>query len=42
MTWQKIFRRAVSVMAVVFMLSFAAVTHAEIYSGEGSYVMSEG
>ena len=42
MNKRKIFRRAVSMMFVVSIMLFAAVTHAEIYTGEGSYVMSEG
>ena len=38
----KSFRRGfIAFMSVIFLLS-AAVAHAEIYSGEGSYVMSEG
>ena len=38
----KLLRRTVSMLFIVLILSFAAITHAEIYSGEGSYVMSEG
>jgi len=42
MSFRKIFRRAVSMFFVVSIMLFAAVTHAEIYTGEGSYIMSEG
>ena len=42
MDLRKIFRRAVSMLFVVAIMTFAAVTHAEIYTGEGSYIMSEG
>ncbi len=42
MFWRKIFRRTVSIFFIVSILSFAAITRAEIYTGEGSYVMSEG
>lgn len=42
MAWRKIFRRMVSVLFVISILSFASITHAEIYTGEGSYIMSEG
>lgn len=38
----KLLRRTLSTLFIVFILSFAAITHAEIYIGEGSYVMSEG
>lgn len=41
MNLRKIFRRAVSMLFVVSIMLFAAVTHAEIYTGEGSYVMSK-
>lgn len=41
MNWQKIFRRIVFMSLIVLSLSFATVTHAEIYSGKGSYVMNE-
>lgn len=36
------FRRTVSILFVAAIMLFASVTHAEIYTGEGSYVMSEG
>ncbi len=36
------FRRTVSIMFFIAILMFATVSHAEIYIGEGSYVMSEG
>ena len=42
MNLKEIFRRAVSILFIVSILSFAAITHAEIYTGEGSYVMSDG
>ena len=42
MFWRKIFRRTISLLFIVSILSFAAITRAEIYTGEGSYVMSEG
>lgn len=42
MNWQKIFRLTVFMSLIGLILSFAAVTHAEIYSGKGSYVMNEG
>ena len=35
-------RLTLSTLVIVFILSFAAISHAEIYIGEGSYVMSEG
>ena len=38
MAWSKIFRPLV----VVMILFFASAAHAEIYTGEGKYVMSEG
>lgn len=41
MTRDKIFRRAVSIAFVAVILLLNAVSHAEIYSAEGSYVMSE-
>ena len=41
MNRRKIFRRAVSMLFVVSIMLVAAVTHAEIYTGEGSYVMSK-
>ena len=36
------FRRTVSTLFIVSIMLFASVTHAEIYTGEGSYIMSEG
>lgn len=42
MTCRKIFRRAVSMLFFVVIMLFATVSHAEIYTGEGTYVMSEG
>ena len=39
---RKIFRRTVSMLFAVAIMFFVAVTHAEIYTGEGAYVMSEG
>ena len=42
MIWRKFFRRTVSILFIVSIMSFAAITRAEIYTGEGSYVMSEG
>ncbi|MBR4151809.1 MAG: tetratricopeptide repeat protein [Selenomonadaceae bacterium] len=42
MNWRKIFRRTVSILFAVSIMLFAAVSHAEIYIGEGSYCMSEG
>ena len=36
------FRRTLLTLLTVSILLFASVTHAEIYTGEGSYVMSEG
>lgn len=41
MTRDKIFRRAVSMVFIAAILLLNAVSHAEIYSAEGSYVMSE-
>lgn len=41
MNLRKIFRRAVSMLFIVSIMLVAAVTHAEIYTGEGSYIMSE-
>ena len=41
MNLRKFFRRAVSMLFVVSIMLFAAVTHAEIYTGKGSYVMSK-
>ena len=38
----KIFRRIVSTLFIIGFLLVNAVSHAEIYTGEGSYVMSEG
>ena len=46
MIWGKFLRRAVSTLFIVLIMIFGSVTHAEIYTGiytgEGSYVMSEG
>lgn len=42
MFWRKIFRRTISLLFIVSIMSFAAITRAEIYTGEVSYVMSEG
>ena len=42
MNLRKNFRRAVSMLVIVSIMLFSAVTHAEIYTGEGSYIMSEG
>ena len=42
MNLRKIFRRAVSMLFVVSIMLFAPVSHAEVYTGEGSYIMSEG
>ena len=36
------FRRTLSMLFFVSIMTFAAVSHAEIYIGEGSYCMSEG
>ena len=36
------FRQTVSTLFIVSILLFASVTHAEIYTGEGKYIMSEG
>ena len=36
------FRRAFSILFAISIMTFAAVSHAEIYIGEGSYCMSEG
>ena len=38
---RKIFRRIVSALFIIGFLLVNAVSHAEIYTGEGSYVMSE-
>ena len=42
MNLRKILRRTVSMLFGISIMFFSAVTHAEIYSGEGSYIMSEG
>ena len=36
------FRRTLLTLLTVSIMLFASVTHAEIYTGEGSYIMSEG
>lgn len=41
MTWRKIFRRIVSALFIIGFLLVNAVSHAEIYTGEGSYIMSK-
>ena len=38
----KVFRRAVAALFLATILLVNAVSHAEIYIGEGSYCMSEG
>ena len=38
----KIFRRAVSILFIFSILLLASISHAEIYTGEGKYIMSEG
>ncbi|MBR3498505.1 MAG: tetratricopeptide repeat protein [Selenomonadaceae bacterium] len=42
MSLEKIFRRTVSTLIIVSILLFSAAVHAEIYTGEGKYIMSEG
>ena len=42
MVWRKFFRRTVSTLFIVSILAFASAAHAETYTGEGKYVMSEG
>ena len=42
MNKENFFRRTVSTLFIVSIMLFASVTHAEIYTGEGSYIMSEG
>ena len=41
MSRRKVFRRIVSALIVAAILLVNAVSHAEIYTAEGSYVMSE-
>lgn len=41
MSARKIFRRTLITLLTVSIMMFASVTHAEVYTGEGSYIMSK-
>ena len=41
MNWRKIFRQTLFAPVIAAILLVHAVSHAEIYTAEGSYVMSE-
>ncbi|MBQ3451602.1 MAG: hypothetical protein IJG32_05005 [Selenomonadaceae bacterium] len=42
MALEKIFQRAVGTLIIVSILLFSTAVHAEIYTGEGKYIMKRG